>query len=361
MAKKRIMRAFKMNEISAVTIPAQAGALKAIIKRHDAADEIVEADALMKSYVNATAPEADDMAPKSFNDLIAEQDARQKRWEVDEEMWPLFDALRESLRSIACADGVDTAGKISQMQTSIEQFAAAVRERFPEMEAEVEKLLNRDDPFGSLVKAVRCSGGDTVGTKETPMTDNTQKTADLESQVADLTKKLADATAEIEKMKAADIAKNDETVEVGGAQIKKSVVGDEAFKLLKAQAKDIAKAKETAELAGFEKKANEEFGNLPGEAVAKAKVLRAVDKLDAETKAELEKMLKAGDAAMKGNFKPAGVDGGGDFAKADDDLDNLAKAYAAEHKVEYIKAYNAVLDTPRGRELYAKTLTPAAA
>lgn len=352
---KRIMRAFKMSEISAVTVPAQEGALKAIIKVRDDGPDY---ETLFKAYLEASTGE--NAGPKSFSDLIAAQDAKEKRWEIDEELWPMFDALRESLSSIACSAGMDTAGKISQMQTSIEQFAAAIRERFPEMEAEVEKLLNRDDPFGAIVKAVRGTGGADVGTKETPMTD-VKKTAELEAQVAELTKKLDAANASIEKMKADEIAKNDETIEVGGAAIKKSAIGAEAFALLKKQAEDVAKAKEAAEMASFEKVAKDEYGNLPGEDLAKAKVLRAVAKMDDETKSELEKMLKAANAAMKKHFDPAGKDGGGEFAKAEDELEAMAKTYAAENKVSIVKARVDVLDTPRGRELYNQTIAPKAA
>lgn len=355
MTKKRIMRAFKISEVSAVTVPAQEGALKAIIKVRDDGPDY---EGLFKAYVESAANE--NMGPKSFSDLIAAQDQKEKRWEIDEELWPVFDALRASITSIACADGMDTAGKISQMQTSIEQFAAAIRDRFPAMEADVEKLLNRDDPFGAIVKAVRGTGGAEVGTKEIPMTD-VKKTAELESQVADLTKKLEEANASIEKMKADDIAKNDETIEVAGVAIKKSAIGAEAFALLKKQGEDVAKAKEAAEMASFEKVAKDEYGNLPGEDLAKAKVLRAVSKMDDAEKTELEKMLKAANAAMKKHFTPAGQDGGGDFAKAEDELEAMAKTYASEHKVSIEKARVDVLDTPRGRELYNQTIAPKAA
>ena len=192
------------------------------------------------------------------------------------------------------------------------------------------------------------------------MTDNA-KTADLEKQIGELKEELAKSVATIEAMNAAEIAKNDATIEVGGEVVRKSVVGDGVFKLLKAQAEDLAKAREATELAAFEKKAKEDFGNLPGEDLAKAKVLRAVDALDAEVKGELEKMLAAANAAMAKSFKPLGADGGGEFAKAEDELESLAKAYASEHSVSFSKAYSEVMKTDRGRELYAGTFAPVTA
>lgn len=267
---KRIMRAFKMSEISAVTRPAQEGALKAIIKSR-----------------------SDDIESSTDH-------------------------------------------------------------------GDVGKALNHDDADGEVVEAVRCSGGDQVGTKESPMTDNA-KTADLEKQIGELKEELAKSVATIEAMNAAEIAKNDATIEVGGEVVRKSVVGDGVFKLLQAQAEAIAKANEATELAAFEKAAKEDFGNLPGEDVAKAKVLRSVEKMDEEVKADLEKMLKAANAAMGKAFVPVGADGGGEFAKAEDELDALAKAYATEHSVSFSKAYSQVMTTERGRELYARTFVPVSA
>jgi len=349
---RRIMRSFKMDEISAVTKPAQEPALATIMKRHDPAADLA-------AILKAIGPDEADGA-QSFSDLLAESEERQRQYEASEELWPLFCALQDSIRSIAADASLSTDGKLAAIQTSIDEFAATVRERFPDMEGEIEKMFHRD-PLKGLAKAVRIPGGDHVGTKEKPMTDITKKVADLESQNADLQKKLDTALAAIEKAKQDEITKNDETIEVGGKTLRKSVLGDEAFAALKTQQGEVAKARDEAELAAFTKTAETEFGNLPGEAVAKAKVLRAVSKMDAESKAELEKMLKAGNAALKAGFVPLGQDGGGDFAKAEDELEAMAKVHAETHKVSIIKARVDVLDTPRGRQLYAQTRKPKAA
>ena len=215
----------------------------------------------------------------------------------------------------------------------------------------------------------------------------------VSSATADLTKKLTDANAEVEKLKKAakkpaadmepdgdemtpeakkkfdaavdkavktelakrdEIAKGDETFESDGVTIRKSEVGEGAFKMLKSQADKI-------EMAEFTKRAEGEFTHLPGEAVAKAKAIRAVSKLGKEDRDAVETMLKAGEKAMADAMKVIGKDGGPSGDNAVSKLDALAKSYATEHKVDFTKAYNAVLDTDEGRELYKQFTAERAA
>jgi len=178
---------------------------------------------------------------------------------------------------------------------------------------------------------------------------------DLQKQVADLTKtleatsnentavaaKLADAEAlasmtDVEKAHYASLegdakvafgklsaterkavivkaAEKDETIEIDGRTISKSKVGDDNFAVFKAlQAETEKNRKEAAderarrEMAEFSKRAEDELKELPGEAVAKAKVLKAMSGMDEADREVLETMLKAGSKAMKMAFEKLG-------------------------------------------------------
>lgn len=144
-----------------------------------------------------------------------------------------------------------------------------------------------------------------------------------------------------------EIAKSDETFESDGVTIRKSEVGESTFKLLKSQADKI-------EMAEFSKRAEVEIAHMPGETIAKAKALRAVAKMGKEDREAIEAMLKAGETAMADRLKVLGKGDGPSGDSAEGKIDSLAKAHAADHKVDFIKAYNAVLETPEGSALYAQ-------
>lgn len=349
--RKRIMREFKMDEISAVDSPAQKPARAVIMKRDDSA--AIDAPAFAKGIATLAmaATKGENMGARSFADILAEHEERRKQYEANDKLWPLYSALQDSLGSIAGDANLSPAGKLSAIEASIEQFSAAVRAEFPEIAEEIGKAFT-DPGIAGIIKAAREAGGDTVSGKEKPMTDSTAKVAELEAQIATmkseneaLAKKASDAEA---ALAAAELAKNDATVVIDGETIRKSEVGEGAFKLFQKQ-------QEKIELAAFEKRAEAEVPYLPGEAIAKAEALRAVSKLPEGARATIEQMLKAGSEAIGKNTQPLGKDGEKPvYEKADDELDALAKAYATEHKLTFAKAMTAVLDTPEGKAIYAK-------
>lgn len=211
---------------------------------------------------------------------------------------------------------------------------------------------NTDPGDAGVIEAVRDTGGDPVRTEESPMTDNTEKVAELEAQIATLKADNEALTKRAEKaeadLKAAEIEKNDATVVIDGETIRKSEVGEGAFKLFQKQQDKI-------ELAEFAKRAETEIPYLPGEAAAKAEALRAVAKMAEGPRAAIEQMLKAGSEAIGKKTAPLGKDGEKpSFEKADDELDALAKAYAAEHKVSPARAMDEVLKTAEGKAIYAR-------
>ena len=68
------------------------------------------------------------------------------------------------------------------------------------------------------------------------------------------------------------------------------------------------------------------------------------------------KALKAGSDALKNGFDTIGNEIEPDPESPTEGLDKMAKDYAKEHNVTYEKAYDHVIETEKGRELYASSL-----
>lgn len=103
------------------------------------------------------------------------------------------------------------------------------------------------------------------------------------------------------------------------------------------------------------KRADDELGNLPGDASAKIELLKAVDSIPAEHKASVTALLKAANAGVAKAFERAGTGGGAaDAGSPEAALETLAKAEATKSGLPYAKAYAKVLETPEGSSLYAK-------
>lgn len=363
---KRILRELKLDKIAAVDRPCQEGATMTIMKR---APEKMTMDTarIAKDMYGVMSSSGNPPGARSFSDLIAATEECRRQSAVSQELWPYFDALTDSLRSIVADGTMDEPGKINAMRQSIDQFTAAVVSAVPDAEAEIEKLFT--DPALSGVFLAGNPAGDHVSKGDNQMSDDIKKVADLEAQVATLTKSLTDLTkakdeaeAKVADLtKAADIAKNDEVLKVGETEVRKSAVGEATFAMFKAQQADLQKARDETDMAILTKCASDELGQLPGEAIAKAKVLKAIAKMSDEDKAVLDTMLKAGQAAIAKGFTKFGVVSGG--ANADNPagkLDALAKAKAEKDSISFAKAYDAVLKTEEGSRLYAETRSSAA-
>jgi len=107
-----------------------------------------------------------------------------------------------------------------------------------------------------------------------------------------------------------DLKKNDETIVVGAETISKSVVGAAQFEVFKrladAEAR-IAKAEQAAEIATLEKRAAEEFANLPGTDSEKALLLKALSTVDKSVAEYAESVFKAANEANSFAFQTVGV------------------------------------------------------
>jgi len=289
---KNIMRAFKMNEISAVDRPAQAGARMTIMKRDTSNDN------------NSNGHERiNDMTDAELQKMIA-------------------DAVTAATGDIT-KQLTDTTAALATLQK-----AAPKKKPYDDSATDGEPEPDADDMNDSAKKAWRAYSAKQV-----------------EKAVAK-----AKEAFDAEIAKNADVAKNDETLEHDGVVLRKSVIGEDQFKVMKSLT-------DTNEINAFTKRAETEIPALPGTSIAKAKALRAVSKLAKEDREVVEAMLKGGNAAMKTQLTTLGKDGNGDDT-ADGQIEKMVVAYmAADKTVSKAVAYTKVLETAEGKAAYAKSLT----
>jgi len=384
--KRNIIRELTLKEISAVDRPAQVGAKMTIMKRHDG-----HAEKLTKYYYDAYSDSK--ASAKSFDEILTENENRKKLYEAREALYPVFDALQASLGSIASDTSLSAANRMSKIETSVNAFLSAVREKMPDVEEELTKALV-DFAAGS-------SGSPPANLEGNEMADN-KTVEELSKSLETLQKSLDDTKAELAKSesvakmsdaaktymkslddagkakfmslspadqeaKASAVKKNDETLELHGQTIQKSAVGDGMFAILKAQSveiakmqEDVAKARGEAEIQVLAKRADDELAALPGDRLAKARILKASDTLTAEDKTVFDQMLKAANSSLAKAFTSVGKNGTKEVAEgsAEDQLQKKAEEIAKRDSVSVAKAYEtAIAENP---DLYESIETPKA-
>lgn len=163
------------------------------------------------------------------------------------------------------------------------------------------------------------------------------KATAADAKVEELTKALEDATKE-------DVEKQEETIEVGGEKIAKSLLPEVVLKKLE----EVEKAKEAEDLR---KRATETIPNFKGTADQRGKLMKAVGFDE-----ELIAMLMAADALFAGAFKEVGKsDADSDSKEPSDILDAMVKSHQKTHAVDFYKAYEAVTKTAEGKALLLQT------
>lgn len=378
MADKRIMRAFKLSEISGVTRPAQEGATVAIMKRDFSDDDrkkladkgqalpdgsfpiVTAADlknavqafgrakdpAKAKAHIMARAKAlgATDSLPSDWVGKSAGDTGSTTSDNGDPEMLELKKKLGLA-ETATDADVLAAVAKINDTATSSAAILAAINKA---------DMSDKHSAFMSNAKAAMPKGGKSAFMAMSPSErDDHMKSNPIGGDSdGDDAKKFADAVAKA--------AANDEVLKVGDLDVRKSAVGDATFAILKAQQVEIAKERDARETVEFAKRADTEIPALPGESIAKGKALRAIAKLGEEDRKTVEAMLKAGNEAMRSRLKEIGKGGGDGADTPDQKLEALAKAHAETHKVDFAKAYNAVLESEEGRRLYAASRGRAA-
>lgn len=162
--------------------------------------------------------------------------------------------------------------------------------------------------------------------------------------------KSAEGRVEITKRKI------EETIEIDGEHIAKSLIPAPVLKRLEAaqtEAEELRKAKVFEELR---KSAEEAFPNLSGTVEQKTALMKSLNALDENDRDAVMKSLKAADAAVKKMFAENGDSSntGGD-GSAKEELDTLVKKYAKDNSTSYEEAYAEVTKNGKGRELFVKS------
>lgn len=377
--KKNIIRELTLKEISAVDRPAQVGAKMTIMKRAD--DHAVK---LTKYYYDSYSEGK--ASAKTFDEILTNIEDAQKLREAREQLYPLFDALQSSLSSIAYDTALDASKRMTKIESSVNDFLSAVRAKMPDVEEELTKALI-DFTAGS-------SGFNPAKHKDDPMADaktveelqksleTLQKSLDEAQKVAKMSDaakahmaKLSDEdkgkfmalSSEEQEKKVNAVKKSDETLELHGQTITKSAVGDGVFAVMKAQAaeirkaqEEIAKARDEAETERLAKRADDELSALPGDRLAKARILKASNTLSTEDRTTFDAMLKAANSSLAKAFTNVGKSGAGvtEEGSAEDQLQKKATEIAKRDTVSFEKAYErAINENP---DLYESIETPKA-
>ena len=159
---------------------------------------------------------------------------------------------------------------------------------------------------------------------------------------------IADEAVTVEKRKAEDY------IDVAGEPVLKSALPASVLAMISKQAGELAEVTKKLEAEELVKRVSVEIPHLSGAPAMKGAVLKAVDAIaDDEVRKAAHAMLKgANTLASKltrefGTVAPEETD-------AMTELNKMAEAHAAEHKVTFAKAFADVTRTGRGAELFAK-------
>jgi len=310
-----------------------------------------------------------------FNDVMQQHAVSDELRAILNQSWDMADALYDSFHSILMNPAVQD--KKNKMMDSFNQYISAMTATITNTDVikEIQKITKTEGDVKPMAK-----------TKEETLTEEidvlkaqADKTAVLladtlilagmnDIQKAYHSKLDDDAKAVFIKKSSVEMdeeiakkAENEETyTTTKGTVINKSEIGPVVFAVLKQQDIDlraaeatIAKQKEESDAKDAIAKAEAMFPNLPGTPESKGKILKAIESLPAEEKETVLKMLKSGNETNGKVFKEIGA-GGEDISTDSEKLEKLAKAKAEKDGITFAKAYNAVLDTPEGKELYQK-------
>ncbi len=372
--KRRIMRAFKVNEISVVDRPAQQGAVAVIMKRKGAPGYDPKNPDRRK---RGRAPQTENEQIEKGSALTTEEEGH-----------------THLLILVGPPDGVElNSGTTSWddehahpwIKTEGGEIVIGLSSRRPGGEPhthdvaavskDADEATNRGDDDMTVTKKPA----------EAPSVEDLQKQIErgaliallsdvekvhfvsLEGPAQDefLAKSVSERTKDLAAEATKQAAPSDEDDPVvhktaSGVEIRKSagpvalalaISNDELTKRMgKLEAE---RADET-----YRKRAETELGHLPGDVATRVAILKSVEAIEDEgqRKSALE-TLKAQDAGLASAFETAGVGGSPVPGSPTDTLDKMAAEYQKAHTdVTPEQAMAKVLETPAGADLYAKSI-----
>lgn len=341
MARTRIIQSLRLDKIAAVDRPCQQHAKMTIMKR--APEEEVDYPKICKAWVSASD------GPRPFEIFLRQELQRDHYYSVMEEYQAELCALDNSLRSTLGAQDMDQDAKLLAMRESIEAFMTSVRAKYPQASADVTKAVNifadvskqgdGDMPtieeLSSQIEALTKSVQDITAERDAEvakreaaetlakMTDEEKEF--LKGKDGEEAKAFMAMNAEQRKAKMKKAAEADETLEVDGSIVKKSVVGETTFEMLVKMHKkqeDLAKAQkkdaDAAAIAKAEQRASTEFAHLPGTVAERGAMLKALgDIQDENVRKSFEAVFTTAEGLAKMAFEQVGHQGG-TISKADE-------------------------------------------
>lgn len=372
---KKIMRAFKINEISGVDVPAQEGALAVIMKRDDSAieddkkkkkrkpgdgvDDISKMSALTDG-TNGHSHRLSLLGPPDGVELVSGDTSYA---DGHSHPWVMMGNGEIKIGTAKDSSGTAHSHTIEAMskneKTGDAGFTVGKTEE-PIMPGKKSEPTIEDLQV-QLAKSIKMGGLNDAAKAYHIDLDEKAGDAFLEMS-SDDRDKLVKAAFDLAKAKALDADPVIYTT-TAGVDLRKSV-GAEFIAL--AQNNDILMKRldasdEKVAKSDLEKRATELLPNLPGTIEERAAVLKAVDGIEDEShrKAAMANLASQNKALGK-SLTTFGYQGGAILPEDGGDageLDKLAKQYQADNAgVSFEKAYSAVLETPEGAAAYAKSV-----
>lgn len=344
--KLTIMRRFRIDEISSVTSPAQKGAKAVLLKR----DELE--DVSLAKGVAMTTPSEGHVHLLSTTWLHAAGSDDPKPIERTSGETSFADGHFHHW--IRTASGIvigEARGHTHDVAVVTKGEDAMAFDEKDKVALEAKVTKAESDVATATARAVRAEKVLALPVEQRQLFDK----MDSVTQDGFLAKSAADRAAEVAKAKDSNpvVYKAANGTEFRASDDPRLVAMAKDNDTIAKQLVDERTARANEALA---KRADAELQHLPGDSVAKVELLRAVDAIPAESRAKVFEILKASDAGLAKAFERAGTTGAGgpSAGSAEAQLDALAKAEMAKSGVPYVKAYDTVLHTPVGAELYAK-------
>jgi hypothetical protein len=369
--RRRIMRALKINEISAVDRPAQEGARALIMKRHEGPDDGSQTEKRGGDFVDVLTGETDGhqhglrlsmdergvsvyvayatsgRPEEHGHDHVVARDA-DGNWvvsanaghthEIDQDAMARAVSAFLAKGEAAGPDGTTETGKAGVVG---EEGATTMTDKTQAELEQLQKRAERAEAILSMPEGIRKHfDGLAAADQDAFLALTADKRAESVAKAAEANAVVYTAVDGTEYRKSDDprlvaLAKQNDELVKGAAK----------------SAADRADA-EVTELA-------KSLQHLPGDLDTRKALVKSVMAIvDEDTRKSALEALKAQDAALGVAFKNAGTSSAPVVAdgSAEQELDTLAKAHAAEKGLTYAKAYSEVLKTEKGAALYAKTI-----
>ena len=362
MPRKAVIQSLKLNEISGVDNPAQEGARVSIMKRNGIRPQ-------QKSLFGP----ADDVH-KGYGDLAdvltSETDGHQHGIDVDRRdnavafyvSWAQGpeDENGHSHPIVRNAQGQYELGVVSGHTHTIDQegIASAVLALVTKDKGDSTMPNDNDPTKETLAEALKVANA-VIALKADERAHF--DTLDEDAKKNFILKSADDRKADIDAVKQAKTDSDPvEYTTADGVEIRKSagVALITALKSNDDMRKENAELRKQREQETLEKRAETDLKYLPGDVKVRAAMLKAVDGIEDETqRTAAHNALKAQNKAMAEAFKTQGhVGGQSEPGSPDEELHNLAKAYAKDKNVSEAVAESEVLKTAQGQELYNKSV-----